>query len=100
MTETGKSLIKIATMGVPAIVLYFTLYGGPKGTGVGGGGYDLSELMYGGIFVIYLVVWNVWMLIALVAAKTPAAKQSNTILLVVGIIALIATAAWFIKFLR
>ena len=100
MTETGKLLIKIATLVVPAIVLYFTLYGGPKGTGVGGGGYDLSELVYGGIFVIYLVVWNVWMLIALVAAKTPAAKQSNTILLVVGFIALIATVAWFVKFLR
>ena len=100
MTDTGKLIIKIATLVVPAIVLYCTLYGGQKGTGVGGGGYDLSELVYGGIFVIYLVVWNIWMLIALVAAKTPAAKQNNTILLIVGLIALIATSVWFIKFLR
>jgi hypothetical protein len=48
MTETGKLILKLTVLIVPTAIVLFTLYGGPKGNGGGGGGYDLSELVYSG----------------------------------------------------
>jgi hypothetical protein len=100
MTETGKLILKLTVLIVPSIIVLFTLYGGPKGGGIGGGGYDLSELVYSGLLTVFIFGWNIWVLVALSTAKTPAARLSNQILLGIGIAALIVAAVWFFKQVR
>jgi hypothetical protein len=97
MTETGKLILKLMVLIVPSVIVLFTLYGGPKGNGGGGGGYDLSEFVYSGLLTVFIFGWNIWMLVALSGAKTPAARLSNQVLLGIGIAALIVTAVWFFK---
>jgi len=97
MTETGKFIFKLIVLILPSIVVLCTLYTGPKGGGVGGGSYDLSELVYSGLLTVFIFGWNIWVLAALLMAKTPAAKLNNQILLAMGILALIAVATWFFK---
>lgn len=100
MTETGKMLLKIAVLLVPAIALFATLYTGKSGGGIGGGGYDLSELVYGGLFTLFVAGWNVWVFVALLTARTDLDRQYNKILLTVGILILIPVVIWFVKQLR
>jgi Kef-type K+ transport system membrane component KefB len=100
MTETGKLILKLTVLIVPTAIVLFTLYGGPKGNGGGGGGYDLSELVYSGLLTVFIFGWNIWVLVALSTAKTPAARLNNQLLLCIAIIALIVAAVWFFKQLR
>nr|WP_067057444.1 hypothetical protein [Mucilaginibacter sp. L294] len=100
MTETGKMILKLTVLIAPSIVVLCTLYLGPKGGSVGGGGYDLSELVYSGLLTLFIVGWNIWIFLSLLLAKTPAARQNNQILLIIGVLALITVAVWFFKQLR
>lgn len=100
MTETGKMILKLTVLIAPSIVVLCTLYGGPKGGGIGGGSYDLSELVYSGLLTVFIVGWNIWIAVSLSFAKTPAARLNNQILLAIGVLALIVTAVWFFKQLR
>ena len=97
MSETGKLILKLMVLIVPSVIVLVSLYGGPKGNGGGGGGYDLSEFVYSGLLTVFIFGWNIWLLVALSNAKTPAARLNNQILLGVGVIALIVTAVWFFK---
>ena len=99
MAETGKMIIKLAVLVVPAIILFCSLYIDNKGDGVGGGGYDLSELVYSGFFTLFVICWNVWVIVSLLMAKTALDKQNNMILLAIGVLALIGAAIWFNKHL-
>ena len=100
MTETGKMILKLTVLIAPSIIVLCTLYGGPKGGGIGGGGYDLSELVYSGLLTVFIIGWNIWIVVSLFLAKTPAARLNNQILLAIGVFALIVTAVWFFKQLR
>ena len=100
MTETGKMITKLIVLIIPAIALFCTLYPWQKGTGIGGGGYDLSELVYGSLFTLFLACWNIWVLVSLLAAKTQADKLNNKILLAIGVVMLVVAMIWFFKQLR
>ncbi|WP_295767908.1 hypothetical protein [uncultured Mucilaginibacter sp.] len=93
-------LWKLAILIVSGVVLLCTLYTGSKGNGIGGGGYDLSELVYSCVYTLFVVCWNIWMTTALLMSKTALDKQNNKILLIIGVIVLIASATWFFRFLR
>jgi hypothetical protein len=97
MTEIGKLILKLAVLVVPSIVVLYILYAGPKGDGVGGGGYDLSELVYSGSLTLFIFVWNIWVLVVLLNAKTPVSKLNNQILLAIGFLAFITSAFWFLN---
>ena len=99
MTKTGKTLFKLAILIVPGLTLFSTLYLGSKGDGAGGGSYDLSELVYSGLFTFFVICWNVWGLVSLTTAKTPADQRNDRILLLVGITTLIGSTVWFIRHL-
>ncbi|MBE9661714.1 hypothetical protein [Mucilaginibacter myungsuensis] len=101
MTETGKLILKLTVLTVPALILFCTLYPWQKeGSSIGGGGYDLSELVYSGCFTLFVVCWNVWVFVALLSAKTDAAKLNNKILLAIGVVVMVAVAVWFFRQLR
>lgn len=100
MIETGKLILKVIVLIVPSAIVLCTLYAGPKSGGIGGVGYDLSELVYSGLLTVFIFGWNIWVLIALLSAKTSAGKLNNQILLSIGIIAFLVTAYWFFKQLR
>lgn len=100
MTESGELILKLTVLIAPSLIVLYTLYGGPKGGGIGGGGYDLSELVYSGLLTIFILGWNVWVLIGLFTSKSSVGKLNNQILLGIGIVALIIAAFWFLKQLR
>jgi len=97
MTETNKMILKLIVLITPSSIVLCTLYIGQKGDGVGGGGYDLSELVYSGLLTLFIVGWNIWVLVPLLMAKTDAARLNNMILLCIGLVALIASGIWFFK---
>jgi hypothetical protein len=100
MTETGKMILKLTVLIAPSLIVLCTLYLGKNGGGIGGGGYDLSELVYSGLLTLFIVGWNIWVLVSLLMAKTDADRQYDKILLVIGVLALIVAAVWFFKQLR
>jgi hypothetical protein len=100
MTETGKMILKLTVLIAPSLIVFCTLYMGQKGDGVGGGGYDLSELIYSGLLTLFIVGWDVWVFVSLMMAKTDAGRLNNKILLIIGLLALIVAAVWFFKQLR
>jgi hypothetical protein len=75
-------------------MLSLILHDGGSGGGVGGGGYDLSGLVYGLLLFTVTIVWLIWMGISYAVSKTAAGKKLHLRLLIIGLVALIA--AWFI----
>jgi hypothetical protein len=100
MTNTGKMVTKLIVLIIPAVILLFLLYGDKKGNGIGGGSYDLSEMVYSGLYSLYVLCWNLWIMVLLLMAKTAADKHSSQVLLIIGIITLIAAVVWFFKYLN
>ena len=97
MTDTGKMILKLIVLIAPSLFVLWVLYFDQKSDSSGGGGYDLSELVYSGLLTLFIVGWNVWMLISLLIAKTAVDKHNHKILLGVGVLVLVASAVWFFK---
>lgn len=91
--STTEFIIKLACLLIPFTILTFVLHDGGSSGGVGGGGYDLSGLVYGSLLFAIIIIWLIWMLISYFAGKD--VNQSlQLVLLGIGVIALVA--AWFI----
>jgi hypothetical protein len=94
MSSTGKFILKLSFLVVPFLILSLVLHDGPSGASVGGGGYDLSGLVYGSMLFAVIMVWLMWMLISYSRSKTAIDKKLHLRLLMIGLTALIA--AWFV----
>lgn len=93
-SSINKFILKISILVIPYIILSLILHDGGSGGGVGGGGYDLSGLVYGLLLFAVTIVWLIWMGISYAVSKTAAGKKLHLRLLIIGLVALIA--AWFI----
>ena len=89
-----KFLFKLSFLLIPFAILSLILHDGGKSGGVGGGGYDLSGLVYGSLLFAVIIIWFIWMLISYSINKIAAAKKFYVRLLIIGLLALVA--AWFI----
>lgn len=94
MTATGKFILKLSFLVIPFSILSLVLHDGSSGGSIGGGGYDLSGLVYGLMLFAVIIVWLLWMLVSYSLSKTASDKKLHLKLLLTGLIALIA--AWFI----
>lgn len=94
MTGTGKFILKLSFLVIPFSILSLVLHDGSSGGSIGGGGYDLSGLVYGLMLFAVIIVWLLWMLVSYSLSKTALDKKLHLKLLLIGLIALIA--AWFI----
>jgi hypothetical protein len=94
MTSTSKFILKLSFLVVPFTILSLILHDGGSGGGIGGGGYDLSGLVYGMLLFAVVIIWLLWMGISYAVSKTFAGKKMHIKLLIIGLIVLIA--AWFI----
>ena len=94
MTNSNKYILKLSFLIIPFAILSLILHDGGSSGGVGGGGYDLSGLVYGLLLFIVITIWLVWMLISYLIAQTTESKKLHLRLLLIGLIAVIA--AWFI----
>lgn len=94
MNTTRKFILKLSFLVIPFIILTLVLHDGQSGGTIGGGGYDLSGLVYGLMLFAIIGVWLIWMLIAYFISKTTTGKKLNLQLLLIGLVALVA--AWFI----
>ena len=94
MTSYSKFILKLSFLIVPFTILSLILHDGGTSGGVGGGGYDLSGLVYGSLLFAVIIIWLIWMLISYSISKTAAVKKLHLRLLITGLVALIA--AWFI----
>ncbi|WP_431292764.1 hypothetical protein [Pedobacter sp. P26] len=75
MTSTNKFILKLSFLVVPFIIFSLVLYDGASGGSIGGGGYDLSGLVYGSMLFAVIVVWLIWMLISYSLSKTAIEKS-------------------------
>jgi len=89
-----KFFLKLSFLLVPFAILSLILHDGGAGDGIGGGGYDLSGLVYGSLLFALVIIWLIWMLISYSFGKTPEDKKLHLGLLLAGLLALVA--AWFI----
>ena len=94
MTNNGKLILKLSFLIVPFAILSLILHEGGASGGIGGGGYDLSGLVYGLLLFATVLVWLIWMLICYSISKTSIERKLHLILLMTGVAALLA--AWFI----
>lgn len=93
-SSTSKFVLKISILLIPYIILSLILHDGGSSGSIGGGGYDLSGLVYGLLLFAVTIIWLIWMGISYAVSKTAAGKKLHRSLLTIGLIALIA--AWFI----
>ncbi|MNK06022.1 hypothetical protein D3C87_239120 [compost metagenome] len=92
--NNNKFIFRLAFLVIPFGILTLILHDGQSTGSFGGGGYDLSGLIYGMILFTAITVWMIWMLICYFISKTPLDRKMYLKLLLSGIIALIA--AWFV----
>ena len=93
MSSTSKLILKLSCLVIPYLVLSLVLHDTGSG-GIGGGGYDLSGLVYGSILFTVNIVWLIWMFISFANSKTAIDKKLHFRLLLIGSVMLVA--AWFI----
>lgn len=93
-SSSTKFVLKISILLIPYIILSLILHDGGSSGGIGGGGYDLSGLVYGLLLFAVTIIWLIWMSISYAVSKTGGGKKLHLRLLILGLIALIA--AWFI----
>jgi len=92
---SNKKIIgKLAFLVIPFSIFTLILHDGGSGGHIGGGGYDLSGLVYGLALFACIGVWMIWMLICLLIKKTKSDRKIYLKLFLIGILALIA--AYFI----
>ena len=94
MTSRSQFILKISFLIIPFAILSLILHDGGTSGGVGGGGYDLSGLVYGSALFAVIILWMIWMIIAFLISKTQTSKTLHLRLIIIGVIALIS--AWFI----
>ncbi|MES2456190.1 MAG: hypothetical protein V4594_11630 [Bacteroidota bacterium] len=94
MRPNNRFILKLSFLLVPFSILTLVLHDGSSSGGVGGGGYDLSGLVYGSLLFICILIWLLWMLISYFTSKIALDQKLHLILLAIGIAALVA--AWFI----
>lgn len=94
MTSNSKFILKLAILAVPYTVLSLVLHDGTSSGGIGGGSYDLSGMVYGLMLFAVTIIWLIWMSITYFITKTESNKKLHGRLIVIGLLALIAT--WFI----
>ncbi|ETZ22165.1 hypothetical protein [Pedobacter sp. V48] len=94
MSSTSKFNFKLSFLVVSFTILSLVLHDGGSGGSIGGGGYDLSGLVYGLLLFVVIIIWLIWMLISYSISKTPIDKKLHLKLLFIGLVALIAV--WFI----
>jgi len=92
--STSKLVLKMSILLIPYIIFSLILHDGGSSGGVGGGGYDLSGLVYGLLLFAVTIIWLIWMGISYAVSKSAGGKKLHLRLLLLGLIALIA--AWFI----
>lgn len=92
--STNKAILKLSFLLIPFGILTAVLHDGQSSGGVGGGGYDLSGLVYGMAMFACIIVWMIWMLISYSISKTEIDQKWQLRLLAIGAIALVA--AWFV----
>lgn len=91
-TMTTRSVIKGLLLALPVFVLIYTFFISKiSNGGVGGGGYDLSELYYTFFALIYLLLLNIFFLIQGV--------QTNRYFLIVGVILFLIVLIVFLRML-
>lgn len=93
MTMTTAFIIKLLCLVVPLTILTLILHSGGSSGGVGGGGYDLSGLVYGSLLFAVITIWFLWMLIGYFNTKS-ADQNQQLVLLIIGLAAFVT--AWFI----
>ena len=94
MTIRNQFILKLSFLIIPFAILSLILHDGSTSGGVGGGGYDLSGLVYGSALFGVIIFWMIWMIIAYFMSKTSTGKKLHLRLIMIGITALVA--AWFI----
>jgi Ca2+/Na+ antiporter len=94
MNSVSRFIFKLSFLLVPFGILTLVLHDGGTGGGIGGGGYDLSGLVYGSILFACIMIWMLWMLISCLISKTTVDRKLYSLLLAVGLLALVV--AWFI----
>lgn len=94
MRSIHKFLIKVAFLIVPFAILTIILLDDTGNGGIGGGGYDLSGLVYGSALFAVIILWMLVMLIGYFTAKTTANRKLQLWLLAVGAGTLLA--AWLV----
>ncbi|KQR70192.1 hypothetical protein [Pedobacter sp. Leaf176] len=87
-------IIKLCFLIVPFIILALILLDNGGNGGVGGGGYDLSGLVYGLALFAVIILWLTYILLGYLWVKTPAERKAQHLLTISGITALIL--AWII----
>ncbi|TKC06094.1 hypothetical protein [Pedobacter frigoris] len=92
--NSTKFILKLFFLIVPFIILSLVLHDGGSGGSIGGGGYDLSGLVYGLLLFAVVIIWLIWMLISYSISKNATDKKLHLKLLLIGLTALVA--AWFI----
>ncbi|RZM29527.1 MAG: hypothetical protein EOO88_04515 [Pedobacter sp.] len=92
--SSKKFFLKLSFLIIPFAILSLILHDGRSSGGVGGGGYDLSGLVYGLLLFTAIIIWLLWMLISYIISKTKIDKKMHMRLIIIGLIALVA--AWFI----
>ncbi|RZK78360.1 MAG: hypothetical protein EOO85_06530 [Pedobacter sp.] len=90
----GKFILKLSILIVPYSILSLILLDEGEVNGIGGGGYDLSGLVYGSLLFALIILWLIWVLIGYLRSEMAVDKQINRGLLILGAISLLA--AWFI----
>jgi Kef-type K+ transport system membrane component KefB len=91
MTSTGKFILKLSFLIIPFSILNLILHASGASGGVGGGGYDLSGLVYGSLLYTVIIIWLIWMLISYLLSNTKSDRSSNLQLLLLGLLALVIT---------
>lgn len=87
-------IIRILLLLIPYVILTFVVLNDGGSNSIGGGGYDLSGLVYGTLLFAVIFVWLFWMVIEGFTSKDQSKHKALLPLLILGFIALIA--AWFI----
>ncbi|RZJ62234.1 MAG: hypothetical protein EOO45_22665 [Flavobacterium sp.] len=89
MSNTKVFLIKLLFLAIPFAIITFILHDGTPSGGVGGGGYDLSGLVYGSLLFLIIVLWLLWMIISYSLSKDIQKKKVHSRLLIIGFAALV-----------
>ena len=95
MNHISRFILKLSFLVIPFAIFAAILLDDTDGGSVrGGGGYDLSGLVYGTLLFAYIIIWLMWMLISYLKNMPEANRKMNLWLVMVGLGSLVV--AWLI----